>query len=69
MVIASELNVRDDECFHVQHGKQLRLWSIMPPHMLSFHINWVSSVGRCTPVVFVRFTLLYREVSAITRTG
>jgi len=24
-------------------GKELRLWSFMPPHMLSFQINWMVS--------------------------
>lgn len=22
-------------------GKAIKLWSFMPPHMLSFHLNWV----------------------------
>ena len=27
-------------------GKQLRLWSFMPPHMLSFQVNWCAPVQR-----------------------
>ena len=33
-------------------GKAIKLWSFMPPHMLSFHLNWVGVSQRfsgCLP--------------------